>query len=75
MVSIGAATSFEMHGLRREAVYFTSFYLYSVTRVVPRGLRALIGRTEMPRPYARAAPVQKAPLDTEFVEESHDAPR
>ncbi|GAA0436079.1 hypothetical protein Acor_55300 [Acrocarpospora corrugata] len=34
LVSIGAATSFEVHGLRREVVYFTSFYLYSVTRAL-----------------------------------------
>lgn len=40
LVSIGAATSFEVHGLRREVVYFTSFYLYSVTRAIPYGLRA-----------------------------------
>ncbi|HEV8173560.1 MAG TPA: hypothetical protein VGP91_07920 [Actinoplanes sp.] len=40
LVSIGAATSFEVHGLRREVVYFTSFYLYSVTRAIPHGLRA-----------------------------------
>jgi hypothetical protein len=40
LVSIGAATSFEVHGLRREVVFFTSFYLYSVTRVIPHGLRA-----------------------------------
>jgi hypothetical protein len=29
-----------VQGLRREAVYFTSFYLYSVTPAVPHGLRA-----------------------------------
>ncbi len=40
LLSIGAATSFEVHGLRREVVYFTSFSLYSVTRAIPRGLRA-----------------------------------
>jgi hypothetical protein len=40
LVSVGAATSFEVHGLRREIVYFTSFYLYSVTRAIPHGLRA-----------------------------------
>ena len=32
LLSIGSALSFEVHGLRREAVYFTSFYLYSFTR-------------------------------------------
>ncbi|GAA1897032.1 DUF2515 family protein [Asanoa iriomotensis] len=36
LVSIGSATSFEVHGLRREAAYFTSFYLYSILH----GLRA-----------------------------------
>ncbi|MFF5294365.1 DUF2515 family protein [Paractinoplanes globisporus] len=40
LVSIGAATSFEVHGLRREIQYFTSFYLYSVIHAVPHGLRA-----------------------------------
>ena len=40
LVSIGAATTFEVHRLRREAMYFTSFYLYSVTRAIPYGLRA-----------------------------------
>jgi len=39
-VSIGSATSFEVHGLRQEVAYFTSFYLYSVTRGIPFGLRA-----------------------------------
>ena len=40
LVSIGSATSFEVHGLRQEAAYFTSFYLYSLTRGIPYGLRA-----------------------------------
>jgi hypothetical protein len=40
LVSIGAATSFEVHGLRREAVFFTSFYVYSIIRAIPYGLRA-----------------------------------
>ena len=40
LVSIGSATSFEVHGLRQEVAYFTSFYLYSVTRGIPSGLRA-----------------------------------
>ena len=35
LVSIGSATSFEVHGLRQEDAYFTSFYLYSVTRGDP----------------------------------------
>jgi hypothetical protein len=40
LVSIGSATSFEVHGMRREVAYFTSFYLYSVTRGIPYGMRA-----------------------------------
>ena len=40
LISIGAATSFEVHGLRQEVACFTSFYLYSLTRGFPRSLRA-----------------------------------
>jgi len=40
LVSIGAATSFEVRGVRREVACFTSFYLYSLTRGSPRALRA-----------------------------------
>jgi len=40
LVSIGSATSFEVRGVRREVAYFTSFYLYSLTREVPHALRA-----------------------------------
>ena len=40
LISIGSATSFEVHGLRREAAYFTSFYLYSATRGLSHNLRA-----------------------------------
>jgi len=40
LVSIGAATSFEVRGLRREVAYFTSFYLYSLSRGIPDTLRA-----------------------------------
>jgi hypothetical protein len=40
LVSIGAATSFEVRGVRREVAYFTSFYLYSLTRGIPYALRA-----------------------------------
>ena len=39
LVSIGAATSFEVRGVRREVACFTSFYLYSLTRGSPRALR------------------------------------
>ena len=40
LVSIGAATSFEMRGVRQEIAYFTSFYIYSLTRGIPHALRA-----------------------------------
>ena len=40
LVSLGAATSFEVRGPRGELAYFTSFYLYSLTRGMPRVLRA-----------------------------------
>ena len=40
LVSIGSATSFEVRGVRHEVAYFTSFYLYSVTRGMPGAVRA-----------------------------------
>ena len=40
LVSIGSATSFEVRGVRQEVAYFTSFYLYSLTRGIPHALRA-----------------------------------
>jgi len=40
LVSIGSATSFEVRGVRQEIAYFTSFYLYSLTRGIPHALRA-----------------------------------
>ena len=40
LVSIGSATRFEVHGMRQEVGYFTSFYLYSLTRGVPQTIRA-----------------------------------
>jgi hypothetical protein len=40
LVSIGSATSFEVGGVRREATYFTSFYLYSLTRGMQQAMRA-----------------------------------
>ena len=40
LVSIGSATSFEVRGARQEIAYFTSFYLYSLTRGIPHALRA-----------------------------------
>jgi hypothetical protein len=39
-VSIGSATTFEVRGMRREAGYFTSFYLHSLTRGAPDAVRA-----------------------------------
>jgi len=40
LFSIGSALTFEVRGVRHEASYFTSFYLYSLTRGVPQALRA-----------------------------------
>ena len=40
LFSIGSALTFEVRGVRQEASYFTSFYLYSLTRGIPRVLRA-----------------------------------
>ena len=40
LVSMGSATSFEVTGARQAASYFTSFYIYSLTRGVPNAVRA-----------------------------------
>jgi hypothetical protein len=40
LVSIGSATSIEVRGVRRGVAYFTSFYLYSLTRGIPHAVRA-----------------------------------
>jgi hypothetical protein len=40
LFSIGSALSFEVRGMRQEAKYFTSFYLYALTREVPQALHA-----------------------------------
>ena len=40
LFSIGSALSFEVRGVRHEAAYFTSFYLYSLGRGSPQALRA-----------------------------------
>jgi hypothetical protein len=40
LFSIGSALTFEVRGVRREAMYFTSFYLSSLTRGIPRALHA-----------------------------------
>ena len=37
LISIGSATTFEVHGVRQDAAYFTSFYLSSLRRVVRHG--------------------------------------
>ena len=36
LFSIGSALTFEVRGVRQEASYFTSFYLYSLTRGIPQ---------------------------------------
>ena len=40
LFSIGSALTFEVRGMRQEASYFTSFYLYSLTRGIPQVLQA-----------------------------------
>jgi hypothetical protein len=40
LFSLGSTLDFEVRGLRREVSYFTSFYLYAVTRGLPRNARA-----------------------------------
>ena len=40
LISIGSATTFEVRGVRKEVSYFTSFYLYSLTRGVTYAVRA-----------------------------------
>ena len=40
LFSMGSALTFEVRGVRQEASYFTSFYLYSLTRGVPQALQA-----------------------------------
>jgi hypothetical protein len=39
LFSIGSALTFEVRGVRHEAAYFTSFYLYSLTRGVQQALQ------------------------------------
>src|SRR5262249_33886494 len=36
LFSLGSALSFEVHGTRRHYSYFTSFYMYSLTRGMPQ---------------------------------------
>jgi hypothetical protein len=40
LISLGAASSFEVRGVRNELAYFTSFYLSSLTRGMPAAVRA-----------------------------------
>ena len=40
LFSIGSALTFEVRGVRQEASYFTSFYLYSLTRGITQALHA-----------------------------------
>ena len=40
LFSIGSALTFEVRGMRQEVSYFTSFYLYSLTRGIPQALHA-----------------------------------
>ena len=40
LLSLGSALSFEVHGVRQELSYFSSFYLYSFGRGIPDVLRA-----------------------------------
>ncbi len=40
LVSFGSTTSFEVRGFRQKVAYFTSFYLYSLTRGIPEAIRA-----------------------------------
>jgi hypothetical protein len=37
---MGSATSFEVTGARQALTYFTSFYIYSLTRGIPHAVRA-----------------------------------
>ena len=40
LFSIGSALTFEVRGVRQEASYFTSFYVYAMTRGIRRALEA-----------------------------------
>ena len=39
LFSMGSALTFEVRGVREEATYFTSFYLYALTRGIPQAMR------------------------------------
>lgn len=40
LFSMGSSLNFEVHGMRQQASYFTSFYLYALTRGLPSTMRA-----------------------------------
>ena len=40
LVSMGSTTTFEVHGVRQEAAYFTSFYVSSLAARIPHAFRA-----------------------------------
>jgi hypothetical protein len=40
LFSMGSSLDFEVHGLRQEVSYFSSFYLYSLTRGLPPAVKA-----------------------------------
>jgi hypothetical protein len=42
LFTIGSALTFEVRGVRHEVSYFTSFYVYSLTRGVPQAVRAQV---------------------------------
>ena len=54
LFSIGSALTFEVRGVRDDASYFTSFYLYSLTRGIPHGSRHRRGRESPASPTAGA---------------------
>ncbi len=66
LVSLGAATTFEVRGVRREVRYFTSFYLFSFTAGLPGAARGRawprITRAKPPTPHTgpRHARVRRA---------------
>ena len=64
LCSLGAATSFEAEGVRRETVYFTSFYVYSLTRGMSRRRASPGMATDHPpgRPLALARGERRSPL-------------
>ena len=64
LVSIGSATSFEVRGVRQEVAYFTSFYLYSLTRGMPQVAACASVAEDHPlrRPLALDRDERRSPL-------------